>query len=813
MIVPPTVPLPNTSLPGAALTIPAVDGRAPLDHDAPREGRFSGLPRGEGDAPDRRSFQFVFGERAAPPSSVPAEPVDLPAKKGAAKAGEITVDDPHAIEEGSAEPELAALAQTESALQSHEGARDPRVFSQAARAATEGAEFARSMPNEKDATVLQQAAPVTTVPQWIEGMQPGSIGKAGGPAEGTQSHGQMQITRGAGPVVAPVTAPVAGPMTAPVAGESALHPEPAVGGVMQTVLARALASDAPLGTTIAAPNRFAPGVIPANIAAPRHVTSLIATPESSAPVEMPINGPEIAGRFADLAGRGTAPMTGTAAVQPYAGVAPGGPQNGPSPAKMGQGPNSTGATTAMHSSASTTGQGTVAVSPVTGEQDGLSAPTRADAPTGVTMGDRLATVSSRGSEAGRGQSIPTGNAIHTVQPNAQRSAAPSNPVAAPGESAPVSRQTTTPEIAPRPLVQPVDLSKTGIATTAQLNGADPSARAQPGQPMAGYQPGHTGGIVQSALLTGNAPRAELPTLNAAPGAVGGTAQADPTPTWSKQSTPAAMTAAGNTSTPAQQVPGTGGGIAAPQAGAAPALPPVDAPNASYRDAPSPTLPQTQPASPTAAPSPFALQPGGAMPGAAPPGLGLPGGAIPGTSAMDDPRAVRDAASGLDLAVPGEPRAAPGVVDTRAANAPGTPPGQAAQTARQVAIQISEAVLRGADRPIDLTLNPAELGRVRISLSAVDGSMMVSVLAERPETLELMRRNIDMLAQEFRDIGYEGTGFSFAQGAGDGPGGDTASGEHAGSSHPGQRPAASSESPITQMAGPPTGPTDRLDIRL
>ncbi len=43
------------------------------------------------------------------------------------------------------------------------------------------------------------------------------------------------------------------------------------------------------------------------------------------------------------------------------------------------------------------------------------------------------------------------------------------------------------------------------------------------------------------------------------------------------------------------------------------------------------------------------------------------------------------------------------------------------------------------------------------------------IADRPETLELMRRHIDILAQEFRDIGYGSAEFSFGQG-GQRPGG-------------------------------------------
>jgi flagellar hook-length control protein FliK len=174
----------------------------------------------------------------------------------------------------------------------------------------------------------------------------------------------------------------------------------------------------------------------------------------------------------------------------------------------------------------------------------------------------------------------------------------------------------------------------------------------------------------------------------------------------------------------------------------------------------------------------------------------------------------DPDASLDPILSGDVRTTPGTSEARGTVTHGSAQGQTPQTARQIAYQISAAVARGGDRPIDLTLNPAELGRVRISLSTGDGAMMVSVLAERPETLDLMRRNIDMLAQEMRDIGYDGTGFSFAQGS-EGHTGARA-GEGRGRDGPNDRAEAGVAMPtipVVQMPATPTGPIDRLDIRL
>jgi hypothetical protein len=80
-------------------------------------------------------------------------------------------------------------------------------------------------------------------------------------------------------------------------------------------------------------------------------------------------------------------------------------------------------------------------------------------------------------------------------------------------------------------------------------------------------------------------------------------------------------------------------------------------------------------------------------------------------------------------------------------------------------RLAETIAQFPDRPVEVTLSPEELGRVRMSLSTHDGALTMSVLADRPETLDLLRRNIDQLAQDFRDLGFHDLSFSF----GDRPG--------------------------------------------
>ncbi len=137
--------------------------------------------------------------------------------------------------------------------------------------------------------------------------------------------------------------------------------------------------------------------------------------------------------------------------------------------------------------------------------------------------------------------------------------------------------------------------------------------------------------------------------------------------------------------------------------------------------------------------------------------------------------------------------------------------QRADLPQHIAMQIAAAAQRGgADRPIALILNPAELGPVRLSLSSADGVISVTVMAERPETLDLMRRHIDTLAQEFLNIGYGKAQFSFGGGQSGQTGQERADGTFSSSGGSGPQPPTA-DSPSLHHS--PILISDRLDIRL
>jgi flagellar hook-length control protein FliK len=85
-----------------------------------------------------------------------------------------------------------------------------------------------------------------------------------------------------------------------------------------------------------------------------------------------------------------------------------------------------------------------------------------------------------------------------------------------------------------------------------------------------------------------------------------------------------------------------------------------------------------------------------------------------------------------------------------------------ETARSIAQQLAPQMQKAANGTIELALNPEELGKVKLSLHPTEAGVTLAVTAERPETMDLMRRHIALLEQELRQMGYGSVSFSFGQ---------------------------------------------------
>ena len=86
-----------------------------------------------------------------------------------------------------------------------------------------------------------------------------------------------------------------------------------------------------------------------------------------------------------------------------------------------------------------------------------------------------------------------------------------------------------------------------------------------------------------------------------------------------------------------------------------------------------------------------------------------------------------------------------------------------QLVRSVAAQMADGIRLDPSRPVEIRLDPQELGQVRLTLSFGEHGTSIALLAERPETLDLMRRHAELLAAEFQRLGLGDVAFSFAGG--------------------------------------------------
>lgn len=209
----------------------------------------------------------------------------------------------------------------------------------------------------------------------------------------------------------------------------------------------------------------------------------------------------------------------------------------------------------------------------------------------------------------------------------------------------------------------------------------------------------------------------------------------------------------------------------------------------------PALPEG-PAATTAGPDPFLRSGGGTAMASAM------------TLAQTEPNAAERSLDPIVTAqaeAPGQAR--------QGAPAPAAPsPFAAAQGAPPQVSQISAAIRGSTDPTFDIHLSPAELGKVRITLTPSDTGIIVSVLADRPETLDLLRRHADLLAQDFREMGYESAAFSF------GAGGQSDAGGRQGTDKPVPQGAQEEAAPVDRDAAAehPAGPlmaAGRVDLRL
>ncbi len=112
-----------------------------------------------------------------------------------------------------------------------------------------------------------------------------------------------------------------------------------------------------------------------------------------------------------------------------------------------------------------------------------------------------------------------------------------------------------------------------------------------------------------------------------------------------------------------------------------------------------------------------------------------------------------------------PVSPPVVSETRRSGADTVTPTAPASASLPAERQIVAAVSATPTGRTEIVLDPQELGRVRLSLEGDESALVLTIQAERGDTADLLRRNADLLLQEFREAGYQNLTFSFSdQGA-------------------------------------------------
>ncbi|WP_416914894.1 MAG: flagellar hook-length control protein FliK [Roseicyclus sp.] len=148
-------------------------------------------------------------------------------------------------------------------------------------------------------------------------------------------------------------------------------------------------------------------------------------------------------------------------------------------------------------------------------------------------------------------------------------------------------------------------------------------------------------------------------------------------------------------------------------------------------------------------------------------------------------------------------------DTAQMPAPHAPHTLAASAAAQIARAAQEDLGRATGAPIDIALDPPELGRVRLSMVEVNGILSLSISVERPETADLMRRHLVLLADEFLRAGVDAPSVQISHQGGQGAGGG-----HTPAAQPPGLPPTGADADDPTAAMPARRPLSHgLDLRL
>lgn len=93
-------------------------------------------------------------------------------------------------------------------------------------------------------------------------------------------------------------------------------------------------------------------------------------------------------------------------------------------------------------------------------------------------------------------------------------------------------------------------------------------------------------------------------------------------------------------------------------------------------------------------------------------------------------------------------------------------GMSKEAVEQVKVNITKSAVKGVDK-IDIQLKPEDLGHIQIKMQIKDGKLQAHIVASRPETADMLQKEVQSLEKAFNDAGFEtdegSLTFSFSEG--------------------------------------------------
>ena len=87
-------------------------------------------------------------------------------------------------------------------------------------------------------------------------------------------------------------------------------------------------------------------------------------------------------------------------------------------------------------------------------------------------------------------------------------------------------------------------------------------------------------------------------------------------------------------------------------------------------------------------------------------------------------------------------------------------GMSKEAVEQVKVNITKSAVKGVDT-IEVRLKPEDLGHIEIKMQIKDGKLQAHIISSRPETMEALQRDAQVLEKAFNDAGFETDGNSLS----------------------------------------------------